>query len=596
MNPKGYCYILILIILSQSNTFAQTIQYTLIAENPHRHIYQVKIDYQLDGESYLNFAMPAWNPGDYHIHNMAKNVFEVKAAGEQRKELPCKKIDKQTWSVETQNQRSVTLTYKVYAYSNGVPYTFHLEKDFGFYNGAFLFMYIKGKLSSPVKIKFEIPEDWDLHTSLQYKLDEQVFSAPNYDEFIDSPTFMGKLEKFSFDVMGKMHFVVLNGGYDYNKSQISKDLSSLVNWFANMFGELPYRHYTFFLRIAEPARGGMEHLNSNISCVEPASLSGNLADTMYYDNLLMLESHEYFHLYNVKRIRPTGLGPFDYTKEVYTDLLWVCEGFTSYYTHRPLVKAGIIEKEKIFPNWARYYNDLRQNSALYIKPVSQYSFDAWLFKADIPDYTNRVYYRKGAFIAMILDIDMRLATDHQKNMDGFFRYLYVEIFKKGKTFDLSEFLSLLNSYSGQDYSDFFSRFVSGIEPLPLSKYLDSVGLEFIAEQEIPLLGIKLDNLNENNALVKYVYQDSPADKLKIGRGDRILSLNGVSVNRENWASELAKLKIGKEAELIWRHRRETKTAAIQISEARTSRYSLGVKKTISKEQLDFLQKWLDPDS
>jgi len=180
-----------------------------------------------------------------------------------------------------------------------------------------------------------------------------------------------------------------------------------------MFGELPYEHYTFFLRVSEPGGGGIEHLYSNVSSVTPQSLKGDINDAAYYNKLLMLEAHEFFHLYNVKRIRPTGLGPFDYTDEVYTKMLWVSEGFTSYYTHRPLSKAGILNEDKIFESWSTLVNRLINNTAIKVKPVSQYSFDAWL-RSDIPDYSFRTYYTKGALIALLLDIDMRFKTAHKK--------------------------------------------------------------------------------------------------------------------------------------------------------------------------------------
>jgi predicted metalloprotease with PDZ domain len=481
----------------------------------------------------------------------------------------------------------------VYTYNLGNPYHAHIEKDFAFYNGALLFMYVDGKKELPCNIKYSYPENWELHTSLQIKLDENYYQAANYDEFIDCPAFIGKLEKFSFEVAGKTHFVVMNAGYEYNESQIKNDLSKLVGWFAALFGELPYKHYTFFLRVSDPGRGGIEHLYSNISSITPKSLSGDLEDYAYYSSLLMLESHEYFHVFNVKRIRPTVLGPFDYTQEVYTKMLWVSEGFTSYYTHRPLAKAGVINDEKVFKSWTRYYNGLINNSALYLKPVTQYSYDAWL-RSDIPDYTFRVYYTKGALIAMMLDIDMRLKTNHEKSIDGVFKYLYDNIYKKGKTFDLKSFVNYLTDYSQIDYSVFFEKYVTGLEKLPFAEYLNKVGLEVKAESETPFLGIKLDDKIKDSPAVFFVYPDSPADRLKIGRGDLITALNGEMVTKDNWDELVDNLDLGKEVEIKWFHRDQLQSGKIPVTKTQITAYKIQSKSNINNAEKEFLKNWLKP--
>lgn len=591
--PKKLIYILFILIFAAVG-FGKEIHYTLTIEQPHRNEFQIQIDYQAEENQQVDFAMPAWAPGYYAIRNLAKNVFDVQATGSHAQRLPIRKIDKQTWRVKADDDGKISLTYRVYSYSQGNPYSTHVSPDFAFYNGAFIFMYVVGEKTSPVQIKFRYPEGWDFHTALPEQIAEHIYTAPDYDVFSDSPTFLGNLETFAFEVQGKPHYVVMNAGYDYNQEQITTDLSKLVNWFADMFGELPYQHYTFFLRVAQPGRGGIEHLNSNVSCVTPSSLSGDLDDSDYYGDLLMLESHEFFHAFNVKRIRPTGLGPFHYTGEVYTRLLWVAEGFTSYYTHRPLVKAGIINRAKILPSWERYYNELVQNSALTVKPVSQYSFDSWIADSDIPDYTFRIFYRKGALIGMILDLDMRLRTDHEKNMDGFSRLLYEDVYKAGKTFDLEQFLALLNRYSGFDYSDFFDRYVTGLEPIPLKHYLGKVGLTLAAQQKKRFIGIKSDRSVKDKLSVYYVYPNSAADELQITRGDVIVAVNGKKVTPDSWQDILDARKVGQKVEVSWFRGSSFMRGECVIKNSRVQSYSLQEKEDLSEQEQKFLEQWLRP--
>ena len=588
-------FVLVFLLIAASWAFSQEIRYTLTIQQPHRHYFTVQIDYSARGQEYVDFVMPAWSPGFYGIKNLAKNVVRVQAVSENGTSLPLRKTDKQTWRVTTRKARQVSLSYQVYAYSPGNPYNAHLEPDFAYYNGANLFMYVDGQKEQPIRIRFVFPQGWDFYTALPVKYAEREYGAHNYDEFIDSPSFFGKLAAFSFNVRGIPHHFVFNGGYPFNQAQIKTDLSKMVNWFAEMFGELPYREYTFFLRVDKPGRGGLEHANSNVSCAIPEALSGDLTDSRYFGNLLMLETHEFFHAYNVKRIRPTGLIPFDYTKEVYISLLWVSEGFTSYYTHRPLAKVGIVSPAEVYKRWARYYTSLYNNAALSLKSVAQYSFDSWIADSDIPDYTFRVFYSKGAMIALLLDIDMRLKSNHQKTMDGFFRYLYWNVYKKGKTFDLPQFLQLLNDYSGYDYGEFFRRYVTGVEPLPLQEYLNRVGLQLRPGEEFPFLGMKFDSDAPQPFTVYYVYPDTPADRLQICRGDRLVAVNGKVVTKENWDDVLKTLPVGQEVHLSWIHKGQLQSGSALLERTRPRTFSIVEKESMTAKERAFLQKWMYPE-
>ena len=586
-------YLLLIIYFFSLSLIAKEIDYTLKIENPHRNYFNIEISYDVENEEYIDFVMPAWTPGSYVIKNWSKNVFDVHAKNEMDSDLIYFKTDKQTWRIETNQSKKIIFSYKLYAYSMNNPYHAHIEKDFAYFNGAVIFMYVNGKKDVPHNLEFIYLDDWEVHTSLQTKLSENKYQAVNFDEFVDCPAFLGKLYKFSFEVQGKEHFVVFNNWYDINEDQITNDLSKMVNWFYTIFGELPYEHYSFFLRVSEPGGGGIEHLYSNVSAVTPKSLKGDLDDVAYYSKLLMLESHEFFHLYNVKRIRPTGLGPFDYTNEVYTKLLWFSEGFTSYYTHRPLSKAGVLYEDKILESWSTLVNRLINNTAIKVKPVSQYSYDAWL-RSDIPDYSFRTYYTNGALIALLLDIDMRMQTAHKKHMDGFFNYLYHDIYKKNKTFNLESFYTLLIEYSGIDFSEFFNKYITGSEELPIAQYLNKIGLQLEVVSEIPFTGIKINSKLNNIAIVYYIYPGSPADQLQIGRGDHIVSIGGEKVTKENWLEIVNKIELNEDVEIKWIYNNQILTSDIEIHKNQIIEYSISKKSDITEDQKQFINELILP--
>ena len=592
---KKFCLLLLLLLSLGLNTLAQKITYHLKIENPHRNCFDIQIEYLCNEEKYLDFILPAWRPGSLAITDWSKNVFRVTVQTEKGEKLIVKKIDKQTWRVDCKPGDKVVFSYKVYSYTMGDPYDAHVESDYAFYNGPQVFMFLDKKQSFPIEVKFEYPKDWQFHTALTKKISENKYEAADYDELIDCPSFFGKLNKFSFEVSGIPHYIVLNAGYDYNQNQITTDLSKLVAWYKSLFGELPYDNYTFFLRVDESGRGAIEHRNSNISCIKPNGLLGNLEDPEYYKFFIMTESHEFFHLYNVKRIRPTEYANTDFRKEYYSDLLWFVEGFTDYYTDRPLSNAGIISSSKVLNRYIDYnYNPVFNNAFISEKSLAEFSFDAWLRDSAIPDNTHRVCYYKGGLVARILDIDMRLKTNHTKTLDGFFRLLYDDIYKKGNTFNSAQLLNLLNNYSGFNYSTFFDKYIYGTDPVPFQEYLNKIGLELKADKEQAFLGVKLSNEIKSESNVLFVYPDSPADKLGIGRGDIILTINGITVNHENWESLLKDIDKGSEIELTWSHNKNIRTGRIRIEEKRAGSFSIAKMEDISKDQEEFIKKWMDP--
>ena len=586
---------LLLLLNLGLNTFAQKITYHLKIENPHRNCFDIQIEYLGNKEKYLNFVLPAWRPGNLAITDWSKNVFRVTAQTQKGKKLVVRKIDKQTWRVDCMPGDKVVFSYKVYAYTMGDPYDAHVESDYAFYNGPQVFMFLDKKQSFPIEVEFEYPKDWQFHTALTKKISENKYEASDYEELIDCPSFFGKFNKFSFEVGRIPHYIVLNAGYDYNQNQITKDLSKLVSWFKSLFGELPYENYTFFLRVDGVGRGAIEHRNSNISCVKPNGLLGNLDDPDYYKFFIMTESHEFFHLYNVKRIRPTEYANTDFRKEYYSDLLWFVEGFTDYYTDRPLAKAGIISSSKVFNRYIdNNYSSVFNNTFISEKSLAEFSFDAWLRDSAIPDNTHRVCYFKGGLVARILDIDMRLKTNHTKTLDGFFRLLYDDIYKKGNTFNSTQLLNLLNNYSGYDNSTFFDKYIYGTDPIPFQEYLNKIGLELKADKEQAFVGVELSNDIKLELNVLFVYPDSPADKFGIGRGDVILTINGITVNHENWESLLKDISSGSEIDLTWSHNKNIRTGRTKILEKRAVSFSIAKMRDITKDQEEFIKKWMEP--
>ena len=494
--------ILFLLLLCTS-VFADNIEYTLTIEEPQNHICRVEIRAMTDGEDSLEFSLPAWSPGRYVIYNFSKNVFDVQAHSESGRTLPVSVQDKQTWLVRTENSKTVIFNYRVFAHTPDGTFS-NIDSDGASINGAGIFMYLRGRKDLSVGLTAKFPQSWQTVCPLPQD-SVNHWQAANYDILIDSPIEAGKLYIHSFKHQGREHLLVFHRQI---KRQIlttfENDIKKIITAQNDIFKQpLPYKRYVFFFRLDTTLihSDGMEHLNSCrvLLRIDPDNMQTDANRDDAYDNLIWLTAHEYFHLWNVKRLRPAGLGPFDYSREVYTPSLWIAEGLTSYYAYLALVRSGIYTTDKLLSEFSGRITRYEIHPAKMLRSLEEVSLLSWLFKGKIPSYeetnahkTFYSYYYKGLIVGMLLDLTIRRATENRLSLDDVMRAMYeqfylrtpVNYYLSGRGYKEADFERLAGKTAGIDLTLFFDTAVHRTETLDYT-ILEFVGLElkYAAEEK-----------------------------------------------------------------------------------------------------------------
>ena len=423
----------------------------------------------------LTFGIPAWSPGAYQIVNYGKRVKEVLASDGEGKELPIARKDFQTWEVQCGTAETVRLSYTLprqrflraenfFAASSPREYPVYQI------DGPATFLYVMDRKEAPCGILFRIPEDWLIATGLSRTEDPHRFSARDYDTFIDCPTRIGKFEYWSFRI-GKTPFEVALSGATRNKTdrqEFASRLARICSTQIGIMGDVPFDRYVFLLCI--PGGGGLEHLNS--TAIGLMDLTGSRPGLLsVWDSVL---SHEFFHLWNVKRLRPFELGPFDYTKPVRTKALWLSEGVTSYYGDLTLARAGLITPRDWWNAMARQITQLQNNPArkrVSVEKSSETVWDGGPFGGGGVDY-----YNKGEILGFLLDIQIRDATENRKSLDDVMRALYRQCMETGRGFAEEDIWKTCEKTAGRPMKEWFDRYVAGTEELPYGELLPKAGL------------------------------------------------------------------------------------------------------------------------
>src|SRR6266571_2743510 len=400
--------------LAQSGPVSYTVT---LDKNATTHFLHIAAQVNRGGTPSIDVAMPAWSPGSYNIHNAWRNVQEFSATDENGSPLKFEKIDKQTWRVYCGSGRTITARYKLY-YRN-------YNDELCYITGPSVFMYVVGKrpypLDGPVSVKLETPSDWLVQTGMEPGKEKNSFVSDSYDTFIDSSIALGKSwEQTQFDVKNAPHYIVFIGKGNYDKQKITSDTRAAVSYFAEMMGGLPYKKYVFFLR-ARPSQGsgGLEHLNSTDISFSAYNTHQPEAS---YKRFMFVVAHEYFHPWNVKRIRPAILGPFDYTHEQNTRNLYVSEGMTSYWAAIGLKRSGVWSLKDYYDDLTQQVVMLQSSPGRKIMSVELSSWDTWN-RGDNATNNRIDYYNKGQLIGNLLDLEIRHRTGNKRSLTDVFVYL-----------------------------------------------------------------------------------------------------------------------------------------------------------------------------
>jgi predicted metalloprotease with PDZ domain len=578
---------------TSGQTLPGKIHFTVSMENPARHIYHVTMQCRGLHKDSLDFSMPVWTPGYYRIMDYSQNVLSFHAAGEKGGNLTWTKIDKNTWRVMTESADSLTVEYDVYAYKISVADPF-LDEDRGFLSPTGVFLYIEGMIRHPVTLTVRPYSGFKvLSTGLDpLKNVANTFFASDFDRLYDCPVLLGNHEIVTFTCRGIPHIIAMEDPGAIDRDKLSADLKRIVETTTSIFGEIPYTHYTFLMM--KQGRGGLEHLNSMAVYYDPTRLTDEKAYTGY----LSFIAHEYFHLYNVKTIRPFSLGPFDYDKENDTRLLWISEGITVYYENLILNRAGYMSREECLGEFSRAIRNYENIPGHLFQSATESGTDAWMqfFNFLDPEKNNTTisYYDKGCALGLLLDLAIRHDTKGKKSLDDVMRQLYFEFYKeKNRGFTEQEFRRTCETVAGCSLGEIFG-YAASVAAIDYPKYFAYAGLDIDTirhETAGAYTGIKTGTADDK-ITVSCVEWNSPGWKAGISSGDEIVEFNNRKVDPEGWKDAMSAIQPGDTIHITFSRRDKKKDAEIIAGKKQQSSFAIKPMTNPSPVQLEILNGWL----
>jgi predicted metalloprotease with PDZ domain len=484
--------ILICMTTITNGTPNTSISYTISFPEAQAHYADIEMKITGLKQNTLELKMPVWTPGSYLVREFAKNIESLSVkSGE--KTIAATKTRKNIWQVNATGVSTITVNYRVYAFEVSVRTSF-IDNQYAFLSSPDIFIYPGNMLHSPATIHIIPYKGWDkVSTSLE-KVNGDAFTrySPDFDILFDSPIEVGNQDVFNFDVDGVAYEVAMTGGGTYDKERIKKDFARIVKEEVAIFGENPNKHYTFIVHNYLKGGGGLEHLSSTVLGASRDAYSTEKG----YQSFLSLAAHEHFHLWNVKRLRPIVLGPFDYDNEAYTTNLWIAEGFTAYYQDIIVHRTKLYTPDNFLALLAAEISSLENQPGRNVQTLSASSYDAWI-KAYRPNEnssnTGISYYTKGALVGLLLDLGIINDSKGKYALDDVMKYAYNEYYKtKKRGYTDAEFKLALEKFAGKKLDDFYAKYINGLTPLPYNDYLGYAGYKIkdaLADSNNAELGI-----------------------------------------------------------------------------------------------------------
>jgi len=422
-----------------------------------------------------------------------------------------------------------------------------------------------------------------------------TFRAENFDILYDAPVEISNFKEIDFLVRSIPHRIVIDGDGNYDPTRLREGVGKIVEAEVSLFGEIPYHDYTFILHLRSNTGGGLEHLNSTALGFRRAGF----ANENGYQNFWSLVAHEFFHLWNVKRIRPDALGPFDYNKENYTRLLWVAEGITEYYGNLMVRRAGLMTEAAYLDHLAKQIEDFQSTPGRMEMSAEEASFDAWIkyYRPDENSVNSSIsYYDKGELLGMLLDLEIRRRTHGAKSLDDVMRYLYAEFYKRGRNYTPADFQAACELMAGASLDDFFSRYVRGRDELLYDDFLAGAGLHLDRagtgdSAQKAFLGADLSQSGER-LLITSVRVGSPAYEQGLNANDQIVALDGARVTKDIFEARLAEKKPGDTVRITVFRFDDLRTFDIRLGSRIDGRYRILSLPTASDDQKRIYRTWL----
>ena len=581
---------ILLILISFLNFIqAQTVSYKLSMPKPQNHYFNVEMKINGVKRKETEIKMPVWAPGSYLVREFSKNLNLVKAFDDKGNPLKVEKKSKNKWIISNSKSKNIVVKYEVYAFELSVRTSF-LDLSHGFVSGSGIFMYTEKSKNQKGKLTIVPYKDFKTISTALPEIDKNIFEFSNYDQLVDCPIEIGNQKVFEFDAVGVKHTVAMYGEGNYDIDRLKVDMKKIIESTSAVVGVNPNKNYTFIIHNVVDGQGGLEHMNSTTLSVNRWTYEGN-----NYINFLSLVAHEYFHLWNVKRIRPIELGPFNYDEENYTTLLWVMEGFTSYYDELLLYRAGYISSEQYINKLSSAINYVEGTVGTRVQPVAHASFDAWI-KGYRPNEnssnTTMTYYTRGAILAAYLDALIINKSNGQKSLDNFLQELYSSFYiNKNRGFSEEEFKTTLRSFIGGEVDAFFSKYIHGTEVPNYSDVFSTVGLDVTyTGSPSPSLGASFYT-SDGKTIIRRIRANSSAENSGLSVNDEIIGCNGYRVDRNSFEEMVSKAKVGDQLNVLISREEQLFEIIVTIEAYERPQYNL----TLNNDTNTLVnqQKWLE---
>jgi predicted metalloprotease with PDZ domain len=554
---------------------------------PQNHLFEVTLQVQNWFEESLNLKMPVWTPGSYLVREYARHIQSLRAINRHGDSLKVQKIAKNHWQVFG-TAEWVEVHYQLFANELTVR-TNHLDASHGYFNPAALCFFIPGYEQQPIQVLIDSPPTWQVTTPLSG--DGKTFVAQNFDELVDSPFEIGTHRVYDFHAGNRPHQLAVWGNGNLDVEKAIADIQKIVPVAVGIFGELPYDRYSFLLHLTAGSYGGLEHKN----CCSLIYPRWQLGKAEHYRRFVQLVAHEFFHLWNVKRIFPQGLEQFDYCNENYTCGLWFSEGVTSYYDLMIPQRAGIYDRSTYLTELSKEVTRYLTTPGRLVQPLMDSSFDAWikLYRPDANSSNSQMsYYLKGAMVTWLLDLKIRALSDSQRSFDDVLRRLWQTYGQDGRGFTDAELEKVIEEIAGVDLSDFYRDYLYGLVELPFDEYLQPFGLRLVVadKESVPFWGLTVKR-EGGKEMIKMVAAGSPGAIAGIDPGDELLAIDGYRVTAEKVGERLANYKVDDEIHVTVFQQDRLVTHRLTLVIPQPSKYELAMLPEVTPRQLNNLQTW-----
>ena len=584
------------------------VSYVLRFPAPQTHYVEVEVTYPTAGRPEIELMMAVWTPGSYLVREFARNVEGISAVTLNGEPLAVEKTLKNRWRVATGGAPQVAVRYRVYAREMSVRTSF-IEAGFAILNGASIFLTLAGDGGRPHDVRLVLPPEWKVSVApLDPAPDggEHAYRAVDFDALVDAPLYAGNARVYRFEIASKPHLLVNEGeGGVWDGPRSAADVERIAREQVAFWGVVPYPRYVFFNLITE-AGGGLEHADSCLLMTD----RWRTRTREGYADWLGLVAHEFFHAWNVKRLRPEALGPFDYEEEVYTRDLWIAEGMTSYYDDLLVHRAGLYSRKELLKRLGKQIESLETTPGRLVQPLGQSSFDTWIkqYRRDENTPNSAIsYYTKGAIVSFLLDAKVRRATGGARSLDDALRLAY-QRYSGERGFSSDEFRKTVEEVAGTSLGPWFARAVDSVEELDYSEALDWYGLRFAESdkkdgeedkpkdpEELPAgwLGLETE-VSEGRLVVTEVRRGTPGYDAGVNAEDEILAIGDFRVAADKWEERLKAFRPGEAASLLVARRERLVRLPVTFGAKPKSRWKLEIIPGATEEQKARLEAWLRP--